>query len=60
MKELSFENMATMNGGEQLMSCDRAVIIGAIMGGWFGGFGSIIGAASVVVGPNCLGWLDFR
>jgi hypothetical protein len=60
MKELNFEPMAMINGGSELMPCDQAIIIGVIMGGWFGGFGAIIGGIGVAVGPNCLGWLDFR
>ena len=57
MKELSFEQISMIQGGiaqETLKPCDQAIIIGAIMGGWFGGWGAVIGMISVAVGPNCL------
>ena len=53
MKELSFEKMEGVNGGG-LYPCDQALIMGAIMGSWFGGYGAFIGAIGVAVGPNCL------
>jgi hypothetical protein len=28
--------------------------MGVIAGGWFGGWGSLIGGIGVAIGPNCL------
>ena len=54
MKELTFNEMEEIHFGDK--ECEKAIIIGGIIGGFFGGAGAVIGVAIAAGGPDCLGW----
>ena len=56
MKNLELKQMENVQGGEELLPCGQAVVMGTILGGILGGgIGSIFGLATTALGPNCLG-----
>lgn len=56
MKKLDLNQMEIINAGDKLAPCGAAIIMGGMIGSWFGGIGGLLGMASVATGPNCLGW----
>jgi len=57
MKKMNFEQMSRLEGGidkASLRPCGQSVIMAVIVGGWIGGWGALIGAVGVGIGPNCL------
>lgn len=54
MKELTKEEMESIYFGDK--ECAKAIAIGGILGGFFGGAGALVGAAIAAGGPDCLGW----
>lgn len=55
MRKFTMEEMEDLAGGT---SADCAVSIGlsAAIGGFFGGVGTLVGAAIAATGPSCAGW----
>ncbi|MEO5912093.1 MAG: hypothetical protein ABIP95_14475 [Pelobium sp.] len=56
MKELTEKEMKEIYFGDK--ECAKAIAIGGILGGVFGGAGALIGGAIAATGPDCLGWWD--
>jgi len=54
MNELTFDELEQHRGGTE--DCAKAVVIGAGVGSFFGGVGTIVGAGLAATGPECLGW----
>nr|MBC7611627.1 hypothetical protein [Pseudopedobacter sp.] len=54
MKALTAIEMENITFGDK--ECEKAIIIGGIIGGFFGGAGALIGGAIAAGGPDCLGW----
>ena len=55
MKALTLNQIETIEAGQAgCVPCGAAVILGAQIGGIFGGWGALIGAGLVALGPNCL------
>ena len=54
MRKFTLEEMEDLDGGH---ASDCAVSIGlsAAIGGFFGGVGSLVGAAVAATGPSCAG-----
>jgi len=54
MKTLSFEQMETVVGGNEVLTTSAGAVCGAaISGSLFGGFGLFVTAA--IFGPSCIG-----
>lgn len=54
MIELTEKEMEEIHFGDK--ECAKAIAIGGILGGVFGGAGALIGGAIAATGPDCLGW----
>ncbi|MFC5284487.1 hypothetical protein ACFSSE_17890 [Pedobacter alpinus] len=56
MEKLENEQMEKIFVGKG--QCGKAVALGALFGGLFGGIGSVAGGLIAATGPECLAWWD--